>query len=158
MTWVFYQSLLLTKARKQAWEKKLPFWISVRSWAESMIIKLLHEIPIYFGQLAVHIFSLRWEQFTVFVKQREYTLQLGRKIGNLRCCACILPMMIVLPGNKSLVSSLTTSSFVNHFHPYISMHLLHTVPYTFPKVLMRRICFIIQSFSKWWPFPLFSLP
>ena len=29
MTWVFYQSLLLTTARKQVWEKKLPFWISV---------------------------------------------------------------------------------------------------------------------------------
>ena len=61
MTWVFYQSLMLTTARKQVWEKKLPFWINVRSWAKSMIIKLLHEIPIYFGQLAVHLFSLRWE-------------------------------------------------------------------------------------------------
>ena len=37
------------------------------------------------------------------------------------------------------------------------MHTLCTVPYTFPKVLMR-ICFIIQSFSSWWPFPLFSWP
>ena len=27
-------------------------------------------------------------------------------------------------------------------HPNISVHILHTVLYTFPKVLMRRICFI----------------
>ena len=38
------------------------------------------------------------------------------------------------------------------------MQILHTVPYTFPKVLMRRICFKIQSFSGWWSFPLFSWP
>ena len=25
-------------------------------------------------------------------------------------------------------------------HPNISIHILHTVLYTFPKVLMRRIC------------------
>ena len=48
-------------------------------------------------------------------------------------------------------------SVVNPFHPNISMHILHTVPYTFSKMLMRRICFVIQSFFGWWPFPLFSL-
>ena len=71
MTWVFYQSHLLPEARKQAWEKKLPFWISVGSWAKSMIIKLLHEIPLdqSFGQLVVYMLSLRWEvHITVFVK------------------------------------------------------------------------------------------
>ena len=44
------------------------------------------------------------------------------------------------------------------YNPNISLHILHTVPYTFPKVLMRRICFKIQSFSCWWSFPLFSWP
>ena len=48
--------------------------------------------------------------------------------------------------------------FLYSFHPNISMHILHTVLYTFPKVLMGRTCFIIQSFSSWWPFSLFSLP
>ena len=37
----------------------------------------------------------------------------------------------------------------NPFHPDFSMHILHTVPYTFPKVLLRGICFIIQSFSDY---------
>ena len=34
------------------------------------------------------------------------------------------------------------------FRLKISMHILHTVPNTLLKVLMRRICFIIQSFSS----------
>ena len=31
----------------------------------------------------------------------------------------------------------------------ISMHILHTVLYTFPKVLTRRTCLAIMSFSSW---------
>ena len=41
-------------------------------------------------------------------------------------------------------------------HPNISMHILHTVLYTFPKVLTRRICLTIKSFFSWWSFLLFS--
>ena len=43
-------------------------------------------------------------------------------------------------------------------HPNISMHILHTVLYTFPMVLVRRICLPIKSFFSWWSFPLFSWP
>ena len=38
-------------------------------------------------------------------------------------------------------------------HPKISMHILHTVLYTFPEVLTRRISLKIQSFSSFWSFP-----
>ena len=34
---------------------------------------------------------------------------------------------------------------LNPFHPNISMHILHTVLCTFPKVLTRRICLTIDS-------------
>ena len=34
-------------------------------------------------------------------------------------------------------------------HPNISMHILHTVLYTYPEVLMRRICIAIKSFFCW---------
>ena len=34
----------------------------------------------------------------------------------------------------------------NPLHPNISMHILHTVLYTFPKVLTRRICLTVKSF------------
>ena len=43
-------------------------------------------------------------------------------------------------------------------HPNINMHILHTVLYTFLKVLMRRICLTIKSFLACWSFPLFSWP
>ena len=34
---------------------------------------------------------------------------------------------------------------LNHLHPNISMHILHTVLCTFPKVLRKRICLTIDS-------------
>ena len=46
---------------------------------------------------------------------------------------------------------------IDPLHPNISVHILHTVLCTFPKVLTRRICLTIKSFFSWWSFPLFSL-
>ena len=43
-------------------------------------------------------------------------------------------------------------------HPNISIHILHTVLYTFPYVLARRICLIIKRFFSWLSFPSFSWP
>ena len=40
----------------------------------------------------------------------------------------------------------------------ISRHILHTVLYTFPKSLIRRIRLPIKSIFHWWSFPLFSWP
>ena len=44
------------------------------------------------------------------------------------------------------------------FTPNIRMWILHTVFYTFFKVLTWRICLIIKSFFSWWSFSLFSWP
>ena len=38
------------------------------------------------------------------------------------------------------------------------MHFLHTVPYTFPDVLTRRIFLTIKNLFRWWSFSLFSWP
>ena len=35
---------------------------------------------------------------------------------------------------------------VNPLHPNISMHILHNVFFTYPKVLTRRICLTIKKF------------
>ena len=44
----------------------------------------------------------------------------------------------------------TTWWVFDPLHPNISMHILHTVLYTFPKLLERRICFkTIKSFFGW---------
>ena len=44
---------------------------------------------------------------------------------------------------------------INPLHPNFSMYILHTVLYTFPKVLTRRIWLTIRSFLGWWSFHLF---
>ena len=43
-------------------------------------------------------------------------------------------------------------------HPNLSRHILHTVLYTFLKVLTRRICLTIKSLLSWWSCPLFPWP
>ena len=43
-------------------------------------------------------------------------------------------------------------------YPNISMHILHTVLYTFPKLLTRRVYLKIESFCSCWSFPSFSWP
>ena len=42
------------------------------------------------------------------------------------------------------------SERVNPFHPNISMHILHTVLFTFPKLLTKRIYLSIKRFFRWW--------
>ena len=41
------------------------------------------------------------------------------------------------------------SKFCQPLHLDINMHILHTVLYTIPKVLTRRICLTIKSFFSW---------
>ena len=41
------------------------------------------------------------------------------------------------------------SIVIHPLHPTISMHILHTVLYTFPRLLRRRICLPIRSLSSW---------
>ena len=38
---------------------------------------------------------------------------------------------------------------INAPHPNISMHILHTVLYTFPMVLTRGTCLTIKTSSSW---------
>ena len=48
----------------------------------------------------------------------------------------------------SLLSSVPylMHTVINPIHPNISMHILHTVLYTFPWVMTKRICLTINSF------------
>ena len=46
--------------------------------------------------------------------------------------------------------------YLNSLHPNISMHFLHTVLYTFPNALARRICLTIKNFFSCLSLPLFS--
>ena len=57
---------------------------------------------------------------------------------------CLLDYMDILGRSCMLITS--GSYLFNPLHPKISMHILHTVLYTFPKVLTRRICLPIKRF------------
>ena len=47
-----------------------------------------------------------------------------------------------------------TSAPCNRVQPNIGMHILHTVIFTFPKVLTWRIYLAIKSLISWRSFPL----
>ena len=49
-------------------------------------------------------------------------------------------------------------SLFHPLHPNASLHMLHTLLQTFPKVLIKRICLTIKSFFSWWSFPLIWWP
>ena len=71
--------------------------------------------------------------------------------------------LAVLAGSKDVLKLLNSAganmsaqvfyyfqhSSVNPLHPSISMNILQTVLYRFPKVLTRRICLKIKSFFSW---------
>ena len=49
--------------------------------------------------------------------------------------------------------------YIYALYPNISMHIPHTVLYTFPKVLILRLFLLIKwFFYSWWSFALFSDP
>ena len=63
----------------------------------------------------------------------------------------IFAFMKNMNGSERFVNDWISYGF-GHFrslHPNISMHILHTVLYRFPKVLTRRICLTIKSFFSW---------
>ena len=113
MTWVFYQSHLLSKARKQAWEKKLPFWISVGSWAktnDNLAAAWNTSRLVFWSAGSSYAFSqVRITDYCLCKADRIHFFQI---FVNLGCCTYILPIMILQPGKKSLVSSKTTSGIV----------------------------------------------
>ena len=45
----------------------------------------------------------------------------------------------ILKENNASLLSIIKNNELNPLHPNISMHILHTVPYTFPKVLKENL-------------------
>ena len=52
-------------------------------------------------------------------------------------------------GTRVSIATPTAVTIHNPAHVFVIMHILHAVLYTFPKVLTRRICLLIKSFSTW---------
>ena len=75
--------------------------------------------------------------------------------GNLECVfnssikdklPFLLKSFIKLQNNENIFIVNRTNMVITLFHPNVIMHILHTVLYTFLKVLTRRICLLIKSF------------
>ena len=72
-------------------------------------------------------------------------------------CCCTLPLSKWSGGHPTSRQKCCHKSLYP-LHPNISMPILHSVLYTFPTVLTRRICLKIKSFLSWWWFCLFLWP
>ena len=101
------------------------------------------------------------EMFFKFLKSIKYLFTLytvvssctgTQKKETLTNCV-ITPCMVM---KTKGIPSCTGTPGQPPLHPKVIMHILHTVLYTFPKVLTRRICLPIKSFFCWASFPLFS--
>ena len=65
--------------------------------------------------------------------------------------------LVVAMFNHALTEKWTIGNVpINAPHPNINMHIIHTVLYTFPRVLTRGTCLTIKTSSSWWLFPLFT--
>ena len=52
------------------------------------------------------------------------------------------------------INLIVRQTLINPLHPNIRIHILHTVLYTFPKLLTRRICLTINILLSRLSFPL----
>ena len=111
----------------------------------------------------IHFF-LGMEKFLIILSQIPRNLFLTYlvfKLDILHRCGSFLPDLKSCHSNDVaylLRVSVECFNFllpVNPLHPNIAIHILHSVLYTFPKELIRRICLTIKSFFSWWLFPLF---
>ena len=53
----------------------------------------------------------------------------------------------------SMIATFNIHLLINPLYPNISRHILHSILYTFPELLTRRICLKIKSFISCWSFP-----
>ena len=102
--------------------------------------------------------------FKVFIDNKPYRFMLHfsifvpLNIKKKRSFQIIFMILSILPlanyHRKKFL--LLKSKQFNSLHPNINMHILHTVLYTFLKVLTRRICLTVAGFCHCGSFPQFS--
>ena len=76
-------------------------------------------------------------------------------IGHCNSSSLVL-IFVTLAGSVPSIKFLHVLWTLNPSHPDISMHILHTVLFTFPNVMKRRICLTIKRFFSRLSSPLFS--
>ena len=103
----------------------------------------------------LYFYFLGMEKFLIILSQIPRNLFLTYlvfKSDILRRCGSFLPDLKSCRSNdvtyllRVSVECFNFLLLVNPLHPNIGIHILHTVLYTFPKELIRRIYLTIKSF------------
>ena len=93
--------------------------------------------------------------FFQFVSGSEITFECSIQLSSSTHALCKLSFKSIL---FPFLHPFYHSHMLNPLHPDISMHILPTVLYIFPKMLSRRICLTIKSFFSQQSFSLFLIP
>ena len=113
----------------------------------------------------LYFYFLGMEKFLIILSQIPRNLFLTYlvfKLDILHRCGSFLPDLKSCHSNdvtyllRVSVECFNFLLLVNPLHPNIGIHILHSVLYTLPKLLTRRIFLTIKSFFSWRSFPLFS--
>ena len=134
------------KSAEDTWDWSLDF---VTSFCEQK-----KWTPIWKQYQFTSLLQKNFELFTILQTFRGEKCHTKQHKTFLRIKTCFLSMVFTC----FYMLLLLYPCHFHHLHPNINMHILHTVLYTFPKVLTRRICLTIKSFFSWWSFPLFLWP
>ena len=82
----------------------------------------------------------------LFSNRSQMTSKCGKNISDtLGCASCAT--FLFLP-HFDVICGLLPNRCMETWNLFVE-HILHTVLYTFPKVLTRRICLTIKSFFSW---------
>ena len=94
----------------------------------------------------MHFFNMIKEEFQ-FSNSKQCASVFRELNNHCYCSGFQYPAVIVVRFHCVLQRNILFSvHFINPLHPNISMQFLHTVLYTFPKMLTRRRCLIIKSY------------
>ena len=138
-------------------------WIISLPWLLSLL-KLFFTPIVYFEDGSEQNTSHHFALIIIFSETKnQKLLWCNLQLTNISpsCRKGTIPINSLVTMSVSLVFRLTPLLYIPIW-PFtllnITMNILHTVLYTFPKVLARRICLTIKSFFFSWSFPLFLWP
>ena len=112
------------------------------------------------AKLIHSLYLLSREFVKILSKTRSHEFTLGRMIN---ICSCLIVICLAIACGFLFIiiffcidRNFKLHKLLNPFHPYVRVHIPHTIFRTFAKVLSRRICLTIKNFFSWRSFSLFS--
>ena len=114
-------------------------------------------IVLYFIiRILPYCFCRKWYQSLSSIAWPSITCEFYTKFWVCHWCSYHIQSLLKSIGEQTHDNH--ESTWFNPLHPYIRIHLLHTLLCMFPLVLTRRIYRTIKVSLGWRSFPLFSWP